>query len=101
MFFEKTTCRRSLRLAGCWLAVVCAGGLAQDDEESPVTEPPVTIQPGKGETVESMRMANGQIRYKVTPRDGKPYCFIMEEGDPFDPFSKGATFRVPCGDEAK
>ena len=53
-------------------------------------------KPDQNNQVESTRFANGQIRYKVTPRFGKAYCFVMQERNQFDPYSTGATFRVSC-----
>ena len=91
------------RLTGNF-AIVMAMGLAANTVPAQTElevieefdEPPVTIESDRTEGVESMRLANGQIRYKVTPKSGKPYCFIMQEADPFDPFSVGANYRVPC-----
>ncbi|MCP5145172.1 MAG: hypothetical protein H6978_10210 [Gammaproteobacteria bacterium] len=73
-----------------------SSALAAQDEGAPLDEAPVRIEPDKRGTVESYRLANGKIRYKVTPRNGKPHCWILEERDPFDPFTPGANFRVPC-----
>lgn len=69
---------------------------AAQEERPEELEPPVIIKPDKDHQVESIRLANGQIRYKVTPRSGKAYCFVMEERKPLDRFSTGATYRVPC-----
>ncbi|MBT8445915.1 MAG: DUF2782 domain-containing protein [Gammaproteobacteria bacterium] len=81
----------ALILALCGAAVPVA---AQQDEPD---EPPVTIGPGgRGEQVEEIRLANGRIMTRVTPLVGDPYCFIIEPADPFDPFSTGANYRVPC-----
>ena len=67
-----------------------------EQDEGLEREPPVTIRPNDNDRVESIRLANGKIRYKVTPKNGKPYCYVMERNDPFDPFNRAVTFRVSC-----
>ncbi|MCC6203185.1 MAG: hypothetical protein IT494_09300 [Gammaproteobacteria bacterium] len=70
--------------------------LAAQESTPPEQDLPIIIKPDKDNRVDSVRLANGQVRYRVTPLSGKPYCFVMEERKPFDPYSMGATYRVPC-----
>lgn len=92
---------RSPRTRICTLLLAGATALplalaAQEGELPPEEQAPVRIEPEARGQVESMRMADGRIRYKVTPRNGKPYCVLIEERDPFDPTSTGANYRIPC-----
>lgn len=79
------------------LALQFSAALGAQEANPPAEqEQPIIIKPDQDNKVESTRLANGQIRYKVTPRSGKSYCFVMQERNQFDPYSTGATFRVPC-----
>ena len=78
-------------------AVLCGAALPAAAQQDEAEAPPVTIRPGDdGEQIEQIRLANGRIMTRVTPLVGEPYCFVIQPADPFDPFSTGANYRVPC-----
>jgi hypothetical protein len=85
------------------LLTLCIPSILAAQESNPTAEQeqPIIIKPDQNNQVDSTRLANGQIRYKVTPRSGKPYCFVMKERNAFDPYSTGATYRVPCSTSAE